>query len=480
MIGITDPAPITAVGDPFVVGDPARGLERLINVELEARELAAFAGARFLAQRIQLQDDDPNPYPVYLKSLHVRNIAEASRILAETYLKKIEVVRASDGKLLGALEKTEDILGLNAGGVTIALGGTGVSPAELTVPDDGSFELEIYITVSEVVPSERKLQLATRVYQTEGGLFFFQERLEEAAVGAVFVTRAAAGLVGEDLTGRDAFAFARHPFVAQKILLTYRYPNDPNTCVLTAAVIKNVSVDAPVRDEDVLEIEIRTEAGQQLARTTSVKGLRADGVNLTLPNHLLLPGSTETLYIYFRLKDTIEAGRKLRLETEILHRSANRSLRTGGIRSRAEFITAVNHPYSVDFTFSPPTPRWDETITFTPNVRDDERDPVGRDPIVYSRWEFGDGRVVERNGPPEAVRHTYNKGGKFTVILLVRDDKGLESKASKEITLANQPPQGVDFDWSPKAPKWSDTITFTPSAAIRDPDGDIRAATFRW
>ncbi|MEN3010206.1 MAG: PKD domain-containing protein, partial [Candidatus Bipolaricaulaceae bacterium] len=47
-------------------------------------------------------------------------------------------------------------------------------------------------------------------------------------------------------------------------------------------------------------------------------------------------------------------------------------------------------------------------------------------------------------------------------------------------TLANQPPQGVDFDWSPKAPKWSDTITFTPSAAIRDPDGDIRAATFRW
>lgn len=45
-------------------------------------------------------------------------------------------------------------------------------------------------------------------------------------------------------------------------------------------------------------------------------------------------------------------------------------------------------------------------------------------------------------------------------------------------TAINLPPKDLDFGWQPAAPKWSDTIAFTPRAI--DPDGNISRATFAW
>ncbi|MEN3009385.1 MAG: PKD domain-containing protein, partial [Candidatus Bipolaricaulaceae bacterium] len=423
---------------------------------------------------MRLADGDHNPYPVRLRSVFVRNTAEARTILSEVYIKAIEVRRARDQKVFG---RATTVAGLNSGGISISLGGTGVSEADLTIPDDDELELEIWVTLGSGVPKDRALRLEGVVYHSEGGLLY-PGRLEWL-IGPTFTTRAAGGLVGTDITGRGSWIFAGATSLVQRIKLEPRYPNDPNDVLLTQIIIKNASAATPIGDGHVSKIEVKTAEGSLVAQITSISGLLTTGVKLSC-NYLVKAGISLILEVYFTLKPDVPVGRKLRVETEVKQRSDGLDLTTGPIRSEVEFTTAINYPHVVDFSFTPRSPRWDETVTFTPNVTDDPRDPVNRDSIVYSRWEFGDGKVAEQDGPPETVRHTYNKGGKFTVTLLVRDDKGLESKASKEITLANQPPQGVDFDWSPKAPKWSDTITFTPSAAIRDPDGDIRAATFRW
>jgi len=390
-------------------------------------------------------------------------------------VKEIQIHRTIDGKVLGLLKT--GFAGLSASGVSVPLGGTGVTEADLTVLDDTDLELEVWVTLVAQVPEGRTLRLSGVVYHTEGGISYYSERMEVA--GPTFTTRSAGGLMGTDITGRGTWIFAGMTSLVQRIKLEPRYPGDPNDVLLTSIVIKNISPADPISDAHVSKIEVKTEEGSLVASTTTISGLRATGVSLSC-NYLVKAGTSVVLEIYFTLKSDVPVGRKLRAETEVKHSSGGQAFTTGPIRSAVEFTSAVDYPHLVDFTWAPATPKWDERVTFTPSVSDDPRDPVGRDPIVYSRWDFGDGQKVERNGPPEQVRHTYNKGGKFTVTLLVRDDKGLEAKKYKEITLSNLPPTGVDFSWDPKTPKWSDTIAFTPARDILDPDGDIRQATFSW
>lgn len=458
---------------PARVGDPAPGLNDVQEVRLAGA--AVFSGQTFLALKLRLVDADQDHYPVRLRFLQLRNTAEAP--LSELYIKSIEVRRSRDQKVLG---RTTSVAGLNTSGISVTLGGTGITERDLEIPDDDELEVEIYVTLDTKIPTDRKLRLEALVFHSEGGFLYpYPPERARWATGPTFSTRAAGGLMGTDITGRGSWIFAGTTALVQEIKLEPRFPGDPNDSLLTRIVIKNVSTASPVGDGHVSKIEVRTGDGSLVAQTTKITGLLTTGVTLSC-NYLVKAGTSLILEIYVSLRADTPAGRKIRLETEVKHTSGGLDLTTGSIRSEVEFTTAVNYPHIVDFTYTPPNPRWDQAVSFTPNVRDDERDPVGRDAIVYSRWEFGDGKVMEHNGPPETVRHTYNKGGKFTVTLLVRDDKGLEAKKSKEITLANSAPQGVDFDWDPKVPKWSDRIAFTPSRNILDPDGDIRQATFRW
>jgi len=476
--GVQSPATLElpASRSHFKVGDPNPGLNFVEPSRLE--DGAVFGGLSFVALRFRLVDNDPDPYPVKLKSVRIRNVADSRTILADSYVTGIEIVRTIDGKVLGRVSNKNGLPGLSAGGVSVSLGGTGVTPADLTIIDDTDLELEVRVTLATQVPEGRTLRLSAVVFHSEGGIAYYSERME--VTGPTFTTRSAGGLVGTDITPRGNWIFAGLTSLVQKIKLEPRYPGDPNTVLLTSIVIKNVSPTDPVTDAHVSKIEVKTEEGTLVASTTSISGLRSDsGLSMSC-NYQVQAGASVVLEIYFTLKSDVPVNRKLRAETEVKHSSGGQNFTTGPVRSAVEFTSAVDYPPQVDFTWTPTTPKWNETVTFTPNVSDDSRDPVGRDPIVYSRWDFGDGQKVERNGPPEQVRHTYNKGGKFTVTLLVRDDKGVEGQKSKEITLSNLAPTGVDFSWDPKTPKWSDTIAFTPDRNITDPDGDIRQATFSW
>ncbi len=85
-----------------------------------------------------------------------------------------------------------------------------------------------------------------------------------------------------------------------------------------------------------------------------------------------------------------------------------------------------NKPPIADFTYSPAHPRAGQLIRF----KSTSTDPDGR--IVYWFWWFGDGGVGIGGGPAKS----YNHAGTYTVTLLVRDDKGAESKVTKQITVS--------------------------------------------
>jgi len=91
-----------------------------------------------------------------------------------------------------------------------------------------------------------------------------------------------------------------------------------------------------------------------------------------------------------------------------------------------------NKPPVVDFSYSPPTPRVNETIQFT----DRSYDPDGS--ITSWRWEFGDGSTSTLSNPS----HSYSRPGTYTVWLYVTDNGGAAARASKTITVgeANRPP----------------------------------------
>ncbi|MQK95233.1 PKD domain-containing protein, partial [Escherichia coli] len=115
--------------------------------------------------------------------------------------------------------------------------------------------------------------------------------------------------------------------------------------------------------------------------------------------------------------------------------------------SEVEFTTATDGTRTVSFTYTPEKPKWNDQITFTPSVS-----PTTG--IVYARWDFGDGTVVERRTaegekPLDPVKYTYKKGGEFTVTYAVRDEANRETRATKTIVVTNDPPKNVDFSFTP-------------------------------
>jgi PKD repeat protein len=451
-------------GPLFLTGPDTRtrGFERQQTVEMASRMV--YGGLRFLAQELTLGDSDDDPYSVEITSVLLQNVA--SDPLAEQYIEKIEIYR--DGKT--KLGEITSLAGLNVSGVQLTIS------ANNKVDDDASVTLQVFITLKADPPFGRKLKLSAVVRHSEGGAAF----ATDALLGpAEFTTGKPSGLQVSDERFDDSLAFSGQRFKAQKIKVSYPFKDDP-IATITQLVIRNISTDSPVTDLHVSKIEVTLEDGIVRGQTTTISGLRTDGVSIPV-NIFVKGGETIVLEIWVTLKTDVPAGRRLKLETDVVHTISGYSLKATA-RATKEFITEVNNPPQVTFSWSPQRPKWNETVTFTPTVTD-PKDPPGRDRIVYARWEFGDGQsreLGEREDPLSPVRYTYNKGGKFTVKLTVRDDKGLEASTSKEIEVSNLAPTGVDFSWDPKTPKWSDTIAFTPDRNINDPDGDIRQATFSW
>lgn len=470
-------ASVRLEGTDFAVGEPGKAPKFTVvhredlGLETERLDLpdrGVVPGQTFLAQGIRLRDSDPDPYDVILGSVLVRNTA--SDPLADQHVARIEVKRRADGAVLGS---ATDLSGLSTTGVRIAL------TADNVIPDDTEVEIELYVTLRETAPLGRKLKLATQIWYTEGGASLATEVLKGPAT---FTVVGPAGLEVENRTPSppDRNVFPGLTFLAQRLYLEDQ-DDDPYDVTITRVLVKNLSTGTVVGDAHVARIEVRDAAGRLLGETTSISGLTTTGVWVpTTANNVIPDDKNLTIEIWVTLKGDVPAGLKFMAGARVQHTEGGQTFTKplDFLSSGVEFTTATGTPRTVTFTYSPDAPKWSDEITFTPSVS-----PATG--VVYARWDFGDGRVVELktaegDRPLDPIKHTYRKGGEFTVVYAVRDDANREVRATRRVTVTNAPPRNVDFSFSPASPLVNQTITFTPAANIEDPDGDITKATFRW
>ena len=133
----------------------------------------------------------------------------------------------------------------------------------------------------------------------------------------------------------------------------------------------------------------------------------------------------------------------------------------GAVTNITKDISMSNVKPIANFSYYPIKSTTQDTIYFT----DLSYDIDGY--IVSWLWDFGDGNVsYERN-----TSHRYRKAGMYIVNLTVKDDDGMEAKATKEIVVLNVPPV-ANFSYSPLNPTDVDIITFNASSSY-DLDGYI-------
>ena len=426
-------------------------------------------GQTFLAQRIKLKDDDGDPYDVILSSILVRNVTDSP--LADQHITKIEVKRRTDGAVLGS---STNLSGLSTTGVRIALTSNNV------VPDDTTVDIELYLTLAETAPLDRKIKLASQIWYGEGGASLQTDVLEGPAVFTVKGPGGLENVENQTTAPADRNVYPGQAFRAQTIYLEDK-DDDPYNVTLTRVLVKNLSTSSPLLDAHVASIEVRDSAGKLLGQTTTISGLNTNGVWVpTIQNNTLADDKNLTIEIWITLKSAVPAGRKVRIGTRVEHTEGGRTFIKPDdfLNSGVEFTTDTGAGRTVDFTYSPDKPKWTDEITFTPSVTPSTG-------IVYARWDFGDGTVVERKTaegekPLDPIKHKYGKGGEFTVVYAVRDEANRETRATKKVTVTNEPPKNLDFTFSPASPQVNQVVTFTPSDKIEDPDGDITKASFRW
>lgn len=461
-VGEADNAPV------FAVQSENLGIEKATS-DSTITSKGVVPGQTFLAQRIKLEDDDEDPYDVNLSSILVRNVAASP--LADQHISKIEVKRRTDGAVLGSIT---NLSGLSTGGVRIAL------TANNVIPDDTVVDIELYVTLAETAPLERKVKLASQIWYNEGGVTLQTEPLEGPAEFTVIASEGLETVENKPTAPADRNIYPGQAFMAQRIYLEDK-DDDPYSVTISRVLVKNLAASSQLLDEHVTGIEVRDSSGKLLGQTTTISGLNTNGVWVpTIQNNTLADDKNLTIEIWITLKSAVPAGRKVLIGTKVEHTEGGRTFTKPSdfLLSGVEFTTATAAGRTVDFTYSPDKPKWSDEITFTPSVNPSTG-------IVYARWDFGDGTIVERKSaegekPLDPIKHKYGKGGEFTVVYAVRDEANRETRATKKVTVTNEPPKNLDFTFSPASPQVNQVVTFTPSDKIEDPDGDITKASFRW
>jgi len=465
------------LGPSFTVQQEDLGIEN-IDTKEDPPDKGVVPGETFLARDVKLTDNDSDPYDVILGSILVKNIADSP--LADQHVAKIEVRRKSDGAVLGS---ATDVSGLSTSGVRIGL------TANNVIPDDTTFELQLYVTLAETAPIGRQIKLSLQIWYNEGGSALNTNPIESAQHKGTFTVVGPGGLKVENRTTppSDRNIYPGQSFMAQKIYLAdvdddQDHDDDPYSVTITRILVKNLSGSSPVEDKHVASIQIRdSTTGKVLGETTTISGLTTSGVWVnTTANNTIDDDKSLTIEIWITLKSDVPAGKKITAGARVEHTEGGQTFTKPDLflSSQVEFTTATGTGRTVSFTYKPDKPKWNDEIEFTPSVTPSTG-------IVYARWDFGDGTVVERRTaegekPLDPIKHTYGKGGEFTVVYAVRDEANRETSTSKKITVTNEPPKNVDFTFSPSSPTVNQTVTFTPSDKTEDPDGDIKKATFRW
>jgi PKD repeat protein len=343
-----------------------------------------------------------------------------------------------------------------------------------------SVEIELYVTLAETAPLERKVKFASQIWYNEGGVTLQTEPLEGPAEFRVIASEGLEKVENKTTAPADRNIYPGQAFMAQRIYLEDK-DDDPYGVTVSRVLVKNLAASSQLLDEHVTSIEVRDSSGKLLGQTTTISGLSTDGVWVpTIQNNTLADDKNLTIEIWITLKSAVPAGRKVLIGTKVEHTEGGRTFTKPSdfLLSGVEFTTATAAGRTVDFTYSPDKPKWSDEITFTPSVNPSTG-------IVYARWDFGDGTIVERKSaegekPLDPIKHKYGKGGEFTVVYAVRDEANRETRATKKVTVTNEPPKNLDFTFSPASPQVNQVVTFTPSDKIEDPDGDITKASFRW
>ena len=121
-------------------------------------------------------------------------------------------------------------------------------------------------------------------------------------------------------------------------------------------------------------------------------------------------------------------------------------------------------PTIARFTFSPTNPTINQSVSFNASAS-----TVSNGTYV---WDFGDGQ----SATGVITTHEYNRGGTFTITLLVTSDTRQTSTSSRTITISTTlPPTAANFIFTPTNPAVNQDVLF---AAAGGPL--IVGATYTW
>lgn len=455
---------------PVFTTKQAEGFDAVTNLALDGGQV--YSGQRFLAQRIEVEDNDGAPFDVTVTSLVIQNIADGAVRLAENHVVRIEVVRARDGALMGSVSSSS---GLNGGGVRVTTASSNV------VTDDSKETLEIWVTLGSNVPDGRNIQIKSVIWHTEDNTTFAKTPADPA--GPQFITGPAVGEGFEEATtstlaSRNVFQGAR--FLAQRLKLEDD-DEDPYDVVVTSIMVRNVVGDSPLADQNFAGLEVRRASdGAVLGQVVDPVGLSLAGTRVTTSTNNVVPDDTTVvLEIWVFLKTTAPVGRKAELESVVWHAEGVAAFQTAALVGPAIFTTETGTPpTNVEFTWTPTVLKYDVEVTFTPAAT--IADPEGDVKKATFEWAFGDGGTAQSTGSATA-KHTFVAGGTFTVTLTVTGEGGLISVKSHDLVVEGPPnaPPTADFTWAPQAPAQNQPVTFTSTVTDTDQPAGT-AFTYGW
>jgi V8-like Glu-specific endopeptidase/PKD repeat protein len=124
---------------------------------------------------------------------------------------------------------------------------------------------------------------------------------------------------------------------------------------------------------------------------------------------------------------------------------------------------------TVDFSYSPSSPKVGETVTFDASG---SNDPEGS--ISSYEWDFNNDGGTDATG--QTVSHTFSSSGDRDVTLTVEDDGDNSESLTLTVSVDSADPPSADFGYTPSNPQVGETVSFSEQAS--DPDGTVQS--YEW
>ncbi|MBU0596066.1 PKD domain-containing protein, partial [Candidatus Bipolaricaulota bacterium] len=457
----------------------AEGFTKATAATLTTQEV--FQGARFLAQRLKLEDDDFDPYGIVITSVMVRNMAPTSR-LADSSVARLEVRRKSDGALLG---EVIDPVGLSLAGTRVTTG------TNNDVLDDSIVELEIWVTLKATVPLGRKMQLESIVWHTEGTVTFQTDPL----VGpAVFTTA-----LGDPPTNVDFTWAPVDPSFTDEITFTPAANiADPEGAIANATFAWDFGDGSAVEQTTGTAAVTHTYAGGGTYTVTlSVTG--EDGLTSTKTHDVEVEGPpNETPVVTIAADPQSPAvGANVDFTATIVDADQPAGVahvyawdfKDGGTSTLAapQHAFATAGTFAVELTVTddagatatatidvsvgnePPTLTGVTATPATSNTGDavafaaqGYADPDA-DPLGEYRWDFDDGTTTTT--PTANTTHVYGAPGTFTVAVTAVDDRGAVSDPETVVVTVAGPVRVIVYGFPNPASTVATITWFMPEGA---------------